>query len=459
MASKRAFAAIAVLTAALVADASTASRQQLQQPPAEPRIQRVPGFDNLQAWLRIVRRHAIGTVDDAARQAATLTPIQQQQIIDDVQLVRLLILQAGRTGLVQNASGLATAKTVSAELRGRRLTLDQLAPLLGLAPEETDGPITPSAIAQPDSPARRAVAQVMVRAMLLHTDVAMASPSELPAPALTGSRVAQSAVQLNDGRETAVLSKASHYSIAREAVALVMPAAAGTAVARQWYFATIAYLQAERNYSALLPHLDTARIAVAADPRTWLWSGAALENLAAPVVQVGKGVTSAKIESPALLLARAEDFLRHALELDAACAECTLRLARVRQVLGKQEDAAALLARAEPKLTSPLLRYYAAMFTGRSAEALEKISEARAAYERAMKLFPQAQSPRLALADLAFRDANQAQALSSVRTMFVTTAANPDGDPWWYYDVSVAANWATLVADMRQAAVAFVEGK
>jgi len=174
---------------------------------------------------------------------------------------------------------------------------------------------------------------------------------------------------------------------------------------------------------------------------------------------VAAGVTAANIEAPRPLLARAEQFYHRALELDAGCAECSLRLARVRQLSGQAEEAATLLARAEPKLGTPMLRYFAALFAGRSAEMLDKMTEARAAYVRAMAIFPSAQSPRLALAALSSRDSEQAQALSGIRTMFVTGASSADADPWWYYDVSLAANWAELVADMRKAAANLLEGR
>ena len=182
----------------------------------EPATQtaRVSGFDVTQSWLRVVRRHTVGAIDDAVRDAAYMSPAAQQQIIADLQLVRLLVLQAGRQGMIQNSGGEPAGKPPFAELRGRRLTLDQLGPLLGLTPEEAGGPITAVAIADTGSPARRAIAQIMTRAALLHTDIAMAPAADLPAPPASGPRFAQTAVLLNDGRASSVLSVAVHYAIA-----------------------------------------------------------------------------------------------------------------------------------------------------------------------------------------------------------------------------------------------------
>jgi tetratricopeptide (TPR) repeat protein len=417
-------------------------------------LPRVNGFDQTQSWLRIVRTHTSGAIDDAARQVASWSPLAYGQVIDDMQLIRMLVVEATRQGSNQSA-GPNALLGVSAEYRGKRLKLEQLGPLLGLTPDETGGAITPQVMAQPDSQARTAIAALMMRAALLHTDIAMAPASELPVAA--NGRFTVGAVQLQDGRESSVRNIAVQYSIAREAIALVIPAAVGTTAGRQWYLATLSYLQSDRNYAALLPHLETARVTLAGDARIWLWSGAAYENLAAPAVQVAADGTSARIESPTLLYARAEQFYRRGLDVDPACAECWLRLARVRQLSGHPDEAADLLAKAESRLTAPVLRYYAALFAGRAAESLKRVDAARAAYERAMGLFPQAQSPRLALAELATRDADQAQALSSVRTMFITSGGRYDIDPWWNYDVALVANWASLVDDMRKSAAALVE--
>ena len=424
-------------------------------PPQFPQAQRVGGFEPFQAWLRLARAHSIGQFDDAARQAATLSPLNQRQIIDDLQLVRLLVVEASRQGLVGKSD-----KPIVAVLRARRLSLDQLAPLLGLSSEETDGPLTAAAIAQPDSKARTAIAQIMLRAVLLHTDVALTPDDALPSAATSAARGIPTAVQLRDGRATAVVNAAqAQYAIAREAIALVMPATAGSEVARQWYLATIASLQGVRNYGALLPHLDTARVSLAGDWRVWLWSGAAQENLASPPVQVAAEEQAAKIESPWLLYTRAEQFYRRAMEVEPGCAQCWLRLARVQQLTNAADQSAALLARAEPKLETPELRYFAALFAGRAAEMLNRVPEARAAYERAMALFPRAQSPRLALAELAIRDAEQRQAQSGVRTMFVAAGAARDADPWWNYDIALVAKWPELVGQLRKMAFALLETK
>lgn len=430
------------IVAGLTARAAPAARPFAQVPP------RVSGFDQTQTWLRIARTHTIGTVDDAARTVASWSPAALQQVLDDAQLIRLLVVTAARQGRTGGGQGPKTW----VEFRGRRLTLQQLSPLLGFQPGDPDGALDPAALAAPDGAAERAIARIMIQAAMLHTDIVMASAADLPPPA--PSRSPTTVIQLRDGRESVVSNPAVHYAIAREAIGLVLPTTAGTMVARKWYTATLAYLQGERNYAALLPQLETARVTMPADPWVWMMSGVAYENLAAPAVQsaTASSGSGARLEAPMILFARSEQLFRHTLMLDPLRTEARLRLGRVLDLTGRHEEAAEMLALAEKGLTSDLLRYYAALFVGRAAESSGKTDDARRAYERAMTLFPQAQSPRLALAELAWRDADHTLALSGMHTLFITAHGDRSTDPWWIYDVSLVLDWAQLVTDMRQAA-------
>ena len=77
------------------------------------------------------------------------------------------------------------------------------------------------------------------------------------------------------------------------------------------------------------------------------------------------------------------------------------------------------------------------LFLGRAEEARGHDEAARAAFERASALYPNAQSPRLALSQIARRAGNRAAAQRELQAI----AQLPDDerrreDPWWlYYDV------------------------
>jgi tetratricopeptide (TPR) repeat protein len=172
---------------------------------------------------------------------------------------------------------------------------------------------------------------------------------------------------------------------------------------------------------------------------------------------VGDNPARVGLEERPVLLHRAEEALRSALELDPKLDEAALRLARVCQVTGRHEDAANLLRRIESTLNRAELRYYAALFVGRSEEALGREPEARAAFERARELFPAAQSPYLALAGVSWRAADSAAATGAIRALPDARRMTSTFDPWWMYDVSPADSLLDRLAAARVAFDAFLK--
>jgi hypothetical protein len=107
-----------------------------------------------------------------------------------------------------------------------------------------------------------------------------------------------------------------------------------------------------------------------------------------------------------------------------------------------------------PLLTRDVDRYYAQLFLGAEENALARLDTARSAYQQAASLFPRAQSPWLALSQLAWQQGDSAAA----RTAFLALAdlssspAERD-DPWWSYDIWPAANAQELLNEVRALAV------
>ena len=84
--------------------------------------------------------------------------------------------------------------------------------------------------------------------------------------------------------------------------------------------------------------------------------------------------------------------------------------------------------------------YFAELFLGREEEALGNRSDAKRHFENAAELYPKAQSPRLALSQLARRSGDRAGALRALQgvTSLPSTPLNDAArmDPWWeYYEV------------------------
>lgn len=88
---------------------------------------------------------------------------------------------------------------------------------------------------------------------------------------------------------------------------------------------------------------------------------------------------------------------------------------------------------------------------GSAEEAQAGYDAAGAAYERAAALFPRAQSPRLALSNLARRRGDLATALRAMRPLFDIAADDvQQDDPWWVYYTAHGRHAADLLSAVWQ---------
>jgi Flp pilus assembly protein TadD len=116
----------------------------------------------------------------------------------------------------------------------------------------------------------------------------------------------------------------------------------------------------------------------------------------------------------------------------------------------RHEEAARELRSVLPLLTRDVDRYYAQLFLGADENALGRLDAARSAYQQAASLFPRAQSPWLALSQLAWQQGDSVAA----RTAFLALADLPSSaaerdDPWWDYDIAPAADAEQLLNNVR----------
>ena len=181
--------------------------------------------------------------------------------------------------------------------------------------------------------------------------------------------------------------------------------------------------------------LRIRRFCSAAACCTRCFASAALQAAAESVTESNR--TSAAVSSARGELVRAERFFRESLVHRPDHLEARVRHGHVLDDLGRHEEAAEELRRAIADGASDHLLYLAQLFLGRAEEARGRDEAARAAFERASALYPNAQSPRLALSQIARRAGNRAAAQRELHAI----AALPDDerrreDPWWlYYDV------------------------
>jgi len=118
--------------------------------------------------------------------------------------------------------------------------------------------------------------------------------------------------------------------------------------------------------------------------------------------------------------------------------EARVHRGRVRSLRGHQPEAIADLRAASEAVTEPYVKYHALLFLGGAYEALERIDEAQAAYERAAAVYVFAQSPPIALSRLATRRGDMPAAQRQIQQVLRLSPDAPDrGDPFWsYYDGS-----------------------
>jgi tetratricopeptide (TPR) repeat protein len=170
----------------------------------------------------------------------------------------------------------------------------------------------------------------------------------------------------------------------------------------------------------------------------------------AAVQQLRSNGTSTIVESRSNELQLAERFFRQALTLAPDNADARVRLGHTLDELGRHEEAAAELRTAIEADRDRERLYLAQLFLGRAEQALGRRDEARRRYEQAAGLYPSAQSPRLALGQLARESGDRTGALHAMQNVMARRSADIDvTDPWWFYYYPHLRDAAELMQEMR----------
>ena len=223
---------------------------------------------------------------------------------------------------------------------------------------------------------------------------------------------------------------------------------AGDLFASAWYHATIAYMFAHGNYGELKPHLSRAADIFPDDPRILFDQGCYAEILGLPMHQtlvsnrdladeMQRQIRRAPSASPVLRIppaertnGDAERLYRRALAVDPALAEARVRLARLLELRKRAAEAAAEVKTALASAPRGVVAFYAHLFAGRAASTLGRGAEAADHYQRALGLFPDAQSALLASSRLALAESDVRAALQPIERLG-PRSAEPEADPWW----------------------------
>jgi len=422
-------------------------------PHRQTSIKPVKGFERFQEWSQLVWAHVPGEIDDSLRAIEGWPAYDLSATrVDLGAIVQFLGTDPTPGAMFQyTTSGRVIRPTEMArpESRTRSIKIEEVSHLLGLTTGRGNEVFSEAELNR-----------FMKRAAMFHTDVVMLSTGSASAPAPRAEDLRSTTRRVVDGRDAGWDARPIHWEFGRTALDGVRPAPGADRLVAAWYRATAAYLLFRREYGYVVPHLMKGRLLFPKDAHLQLYSGVVHEAHAAPVVQAALQVLSSRtftpdVESPAAELTRAEAFLRRAVDLEPGLGTARVRLSRVLGLLGRHAEAAGELRRALSSLADARQRYCGELFLGAEELAAGHATEAKAAFQRASALFPNAQSPYLALGQLAWQQADRRGAEFFVEGLagLPRDQASRE-DPWWSYDVSAVRDFDVLVQHLRELAAA-----
>ena len=292
------------------------------------------------------------------------------------------------------------------------------------------------------------------RAALLHTDVALFRPdAQLTTSEGSGSLAA-------DGRTRGDRGRSWHWMVGRSLLHLALTDITNPdrprlepdsdPDVRLWYQAVANYLWSRRTYTETLPHIRAGLALFPDDAELQFVLGlvheaqasahiqAAVEEQKRYVVRQTGSTHAPLVQSAEKERAAAVEAFRRALAAAPDHFEARLHLANVLNADEEYGQAATEAAKALERSETMWHRYFAFLFLGRAEEGRGRVPEARAAYEEASVLFPDAQAPRLAISQLDLRAGDRDAALRLFD--FLSRDRDAGADPWWAYDFVRAPN-------------------
>jgi len=393
--------------------------------------------DLLRIWVAAVEQHQPGQRDAALETARALDLVSIESIDRHLAALIKTIADPRATIFPNRRFGRGGAAAFSGNLIFTNQELERLRALAA----EVRG--------------RGSANRLLKRAAVLHADIAMTGGSPgAPATALRRAPLRRTAVFVEDGRQTAILESVDHWGMARAVISEVAsrpdrnPDPQNDPDVLLWYQATTAFMIVQESIG--LEHFAAAAALFPKEADILFAAGAARDMLSAPGVHAPLRRARAGFGSVMDLGSQDSEmrqgvaFYRRALESDRGHAEALIRLGGLLGRLGRHDDAVAELRRALPLTTEPLLQYYAQMFLGRELDHLGDVAGARAAYERAMALAPQAQSPRVGLSQILMRAGDRSAALDLVLPALAVDAVQQP-EPMWNYYTTAGREAALLV--------------
>ena len=437
--------------------------QSIPNPQSTDLNRRGASVDRLHVWVESIRQRDSGNGDEAVAGVARWTSSELDDLWIEVQALHKLMEEPRQSSFnfwVDGPRGQVSRRIVytGSELDGlRRLALS-----LGGRDDRK--------VSTPDYDRRVAAARnrILKRATVLHTDVALTHPRDVQTgPPSPFAARRDSVILFADGRQVGVNRAANQWKFARALLGLVRPSASADTAVRAWYRASSAALLREMHLYS--DHFNEALRLFPDDAMLAMLGGSLHEALASSQVQEfvrsGTAGITLTVGSTRTELGRAETLFKRSLSIDPRNAEARIRLGRVLSQQGRHADALNELRRvdasaradasAEAASAPAMLQYYGSLFTGDAAEALGRIDEARAAYERAATLYPMAHAPRFAMSQLAARAGNTVAASDTLEVVLArSTDPATDDDPFWTYHEAAGRDAGALLEEAYRALTA-----
>lgn len=374
-------------------------------------------ISRIDRWVEAALHHQPGSLDDDAVAVASWSNAELQTLWVDLNVLGDLLRDPKATRI--------TIKAADGKMRQVRVTPNELTRLRDIARRVHDAMPTDD---------------VLRRGALLHTDIAM-NVHDVHEPIGTPNPYAPEriTVQVGDGQALDMGSRAIHWDTAR----MLVDRTPRDDFARSWYRATSAWMQDREDHD--MDHVAHAVALFPADPDLLFLDGCMHEVLASPSIQASVQAMrlpagfSMNVGSMRGELKLAENALRQAVARRPEFAEAHLHYGRVVDLLGDHQLAVQELSQAAGALDDDALEYFDDLFTGAAQESLGRYAEAQAEYESAATRQPDAQSPLLALAELARRRGDRAAALAALARLAALRGGERD-DAWWWYSNSQARN-------------------
>jgi tetratricopeptide (TPR) repeat protein len=293
---------------------------------------------------------------------------------------------------------------------------------------------------------RRAHPTVVLHSAALLSDIAF----EIPSDHRRLGNLAGGTVLADDGRLQGAGSLDGHLAAARTLLDALprsgsLDAARVRAHVAAWYRTVSAVLASTHDLADLEPHVMRAVERFPDDAGILFDAGCFYETFASPFTQIPLAEETARATARAPLalivqprpaprmLAEAEKHFRRAAAADRSFVEASVRFGRVLTLRGRTHEALPALRRVAGHGTDDVVKYYGWMFYGAALTQAGLLDEALQAFRAAAALYSAAQSPQLAISQVAADAGDPALTRAALERVFASAVDSRRDDPWFDY--------------------------